>query len=201
MKFTLFLFLSCLYFSTSFAQESEDSPEADRVAFRERLDEQKLNYEVPKGYEQLYRSYNAMMGTILLSGTRHQLRALKDSVFIYFAIFPIDTTTAYINKMKKFGFRPKINVNYLQTGSDTLKYPITRNAPGVTRKKYNADVSGYYELPLKVSYNNQYERCRVAFIHKQNRADVTLYFFYTRASAASVEKHMKKVLKKIKFTA
>ena len=69
----------------------------------------------------------------------------------------------------------------------------------VTRKKYNADVSGSYELPLEGRYNNQYEKCRVAFIHKENRVDIVLYFFYTQASADSVDKHMKKVLNKIKF--
>ena len=141
-----------------------------------------------------------MIGPILLSSSDYQLRSLKDSVFIYFDIFAVDTTMAYINKMKKFGFSSNENVNYLQTGSDTLKYPITRNPSIVSRKKYDADVSGYYELPLEGLYKNQYGKCRVAFIHKENRADIILYFFYTPASAASVEKHMKKVLKNIKFT-
>lgn len=198
MKFTLFLFLSCLYFNNCFAQTAQDEIERDK--FYETLEQQKIAYIVPNGYEQLYRPHNAIIGPILLSGTRYQLRALKDSVFIYFAIFPIDTTGAYLNKMKKFGFNPNTNVEYLKTRSDTLKYPIIRNSSIVTRKKYNADVSGSYDLPLDGLYNNQYGKCRVAFIHKKNRADITLYFFYTPSSAASVEKHMKNVLKKIKFT-
>ncbi len=172
----------------------------NRVAFHKELDDLKIIYDIPNGYEQLYQPSNAIIGSILLSGTRHQLRALKDSVFIYFTTLAIDTSIAYFNKMKKFGFIHNTNENYLKTMSDTIKYPITRNSSIVSRKKYNADVSGYYELPLKGRYNNQYEKCRVAFIHKENRADITLYFFYTPASAASVEKHMKKVLKRIKFT-
>ncbi|MGY4383469.1 hypothetical protein ACVWYN_000488 [Pedobacter sp. UYP24] len=200
MKLSLILILFLLYFNNCSAQITQDDPVAERIIFRKQLDQQKITYNVPDGYEQLYRPHNAMIGPILLSGSRHQLRALKDSIFIYFSIDVVDTTMAYFNIMKKFGFIHNTNENYLKTRSDTLKYPITRNSLMVTRKKYNADVSGYYDLPLEGRYINQYGKCRVAFIHKENRADITLYFFYTPASAASVEKHMKKVLKKIEFT-
>ena len=200
MKYLSFFVIFFLNLSNCSAQISQDEAEESKVAFRKTLDKQKITYHVPDGYEELYRPHNAIIGSMLLSGSRHQLRALKDSIFIYFTIEPVNTTTAYLDKMKKFGFSPNTNVEYLKTQSDTLKFPINRNSSMVTRKKYNADVSGYYELPLKGLYNNQYEKCRVAFIHKENRADIILYFFYTPRSAASVKKHMKKVLKKIEFT-
>lgn len=190
-----------LIFSTfgfAIAQDSVKVEETE-AAFYSLLKGGKVDYKVPKGYKKIFIAQNAHIGTILLSGSRHQLDNQKDSIFMYFSFDRIDTAEAYISKMKRFGFGWDMNKNYLQTQSDTVKFPIKRNSTSFTKNKYNADVSGFYELPLKKLYKERYSKCKVAFIHKENRADITLYFFYNPNKAATVSKHMAKVLRNIKF--
>lgn len=154
----------------------------------------------PKGYELLYDSHNARLGTIILTGSRHQLKAPKDSVFIYFANLDIDTSTARTEKLKKFGLYHDPNQNYLKVASrDTGNNPIAYDSRSSSLNKYGADRSGTYDMTLPEPYKDQYRLCKTLFIHKENRADVWLYFFYNPGSAKKLHKHIAKMSKRIKF--
>ena len=195
----LLILLNFLILFKVAGQDSTNSESANMAKFNLNLTMAQIAYVTPKQYTKSYLSYNAIIGPMLLSGTRHQLEDTKDSIFVYFTIDEIDTSQKYISKMKRFGIPWDMNKNYLKTHSDTLKYPIVRNSQTFTKRRYNADVSGYFELPLQQIYVDKYQKCRVAFIHKENRADIILYFFYNPDNRAIVRKHMNRVLKNIKF--
>ena len=195
----LLILLNFFIFFKVAGQDSTNIELENMAKFNLSLTTVKIAYVPPKQYKKSYLSYNAIIGPMLLSGTRHQLEDIKDSIFVYFTVDGIDTSEKYISKMKRFGIPWDMNKNYLKTHSDTLKHPIVRNPSTFTKNKYNADASGYFELPLQQIYANKYQRCRVAFIHKENRADIILYFFYNPGNSAIVQKHMNRVLSNIKF--
>ena len=197
--FFLILISNILMFCSVSAQDSLSSDMENKAAFYSFLDRAKIDYKIPRGYKPAFVPQNAHIGPILLSSSRHQLENLNDSVFIYFNIELIDTSQTYVSKMKRFGFAWDMNKNYLQTHSDTLKFPIERNPKNYTAKNFNADVSGHFEMPIQQNYKDKYSRCRVAFIHKENQADILLYFFYNRHNATTISKHIDKVLDNIKF--
>ena len=186
-------------FHTS-AQYGEDDDGAITLKnFKADLSRLKIQYLPPRGYKSLYKSYSASTGTFLLSASRHQLQAQKDSVFIYFAIIDIDTSQALSNRLKKFGFNVDVNRNYIQGVADTLMYPIFQDPMQLSISKYNADRSGTYDVQLKLPYKRQYSNCKVMYIHKENRADILIYYFFNSESASKLSKHIKRISQRIRF--
>ncbi|WP_285056632.1 hypothetical protein [Pedobacter ginsengisoli] len=196
----IFFFLVFGFFHANAQFVEDDDGPITKKKFLAQLDRIKVAYMPPKGYELIYDSHNARLGSIILTGSRHQLKALKDSVLIYFALFQIDTTKALSERLKKFGMFNDLNQNYLKVaGRDTVNNPIVYDSRDVSRNKYGADRSGTYDLTLPGPYKDQYWLCKTLFIHKESRADIWLYFFYNPGSARKLNKHIVRISKTIKF--
>jgi len=179
--------------------QTEDNKIPDKEMFTRILQRSKIQYDPPKEYEQLYIGQNAQIEMILLTASWHQLKASKDSLFVYFTALEIDTTKASAEKLKKFGLYSDPNKNYLKTNSDTLSYPVKYDPRDFTLKKYSADRSGTFDLSLPKRYKNEYTFCKVLFIHKDDRADIKLFFFYNSIDPDKLEKHIKRIADHIKF--
>jgi hypothetical protein len=183
------------------AQDDDDLSEAlTEKKFYAELHRLNLNYNPPPGYRLSYVPHNAQMGRILLTESRHQLASLKDNVFVYFTEFPITPRKKIDKGHEKFGLHDNDeNRNYLAIYSDTLVHPIMYHSRKFSRRKFGAERSGTYDLPLPRPYRGGYWFCKTLFIHKQDRADIVLYFFYNPGSANKVDKHITTLSKRIRF--
>lgn len=160
----------------------------------------KFVYTPPKGYNQIYMDENARVGKLIFSGSDHRLESLSDSLVVYFILNYVDTTLAVKKATKLLGIDIDPNRFYLKTSSDTLQNPINHYSQKKALKIFNADAAGTYDIPLTGAYRGKYGKCKVLFVHKENRADVYLHFFYNPSvSDKKLTRHINTLSKHIKF--
>lgn len=157
-----------------------------------------IQYSMPKGYLESDSSriiYNKSEHRI--GNSIYRLISKRDSIVIFF-IFngPIDTSkrlTGFIGVDGK-PFDP--NKNYRP-----FKTEYTTFSDSYTTKIYNADVSGTYDLQVSEKNHilNSGEKCKVIFIHKDNKVDIELFYFYNKSSEPQLNKHLKRTRKMLRF--
>jgi len=155
----------------------------------------------PKGFKQVYKAETALIGKLRLSSSKHQLESFSDSLVVYFTLDGIDTSLSRKKRLKILGLEfLDPNKNYLKTSSDTLKNPINHYSRELALKTFNADAAGTYDIPLTGAYRGKYQKCKVLFVHKENRADLCLHFFYNSdVSDKKLAKHINTLSKQIRF--
>jgi|GEM_PF-5455109 len=193
----LFLFVCLSVSAQSFLDENPDV----KQIFHKALKEEGIEYRLPNGYNETFKDINARMGGIFLSASMCQLQTHEDSILLYIAIQHIDTTKATYNKLKSWGLERDVNKNYLNLNTDTVKHPIIHFSARYSRRKFNADDSGMFELeyPLKYAYRGIYTKCKGIFIHKNDRCDIKLYYFYTDKSAVNLKKNIRRSYNVLRF--
>jgi len=178
----------------------DENPDIKQI-FHRMLKEENIEYRLPKGYKEIFKDINARMGSIFLTASLCQLKVPGDSILLYIAVQHIDTTKVTYNKLRSWGLERDVNKNYLELNIDTMKYPIIHFSKRYSRKKFNADDSGMFDLkyPVQLAYRGVYSKCKGIFIHKSDRCDIKLYYFYTDNSEENLKKHIEATYKILRF--
>ena len=100
-------------------------------------------------------------------------------------------------------YNPDRNTDYLRQidreAFDTLKNPVIYHPAIYSQKKFNADVSGQYNINFHIPYKEKFNNGKVVFIHKEHQADVYLYYFYTDEAKDKIDKYIEKTSGMIRF--
>lgn len=191
MFVVLFLSSSVNCFSQSFLDENPDV----KLIFFNNLKRLNLKYKCPKNYVEVFEPELARLGNHLLTGSYLKLYSQKDSILIYVAIMPIDTTSKTKNLTRKFNLNLiDANLEYLRKERDSLSNPLVFLSPKVLKNVYNADDGLSKNVPLSAGfrYKGVYSGCTVIIAHKANKADLHLYYFYTKNSQKKLKTHIRK---------
>lgn len=156
-----------------------------------------LKYQAPVGYDGVSIDsviYGGRLGHTL-GRSYYMLKSKKDSVQIYVVFAgPIDTTLVGFKKQDGTIYDP--NRNYIPPDTSYVLHD-----KALTRSRYNADVSGYYNMlpSRKRHFVSANEKCKVVFIHKDNLVDIELYYYYTPMQVETIHKHIKQTESMFKF--
>jgi len=181
----------CLSVQDSKAQSFlDENPDIEKIFFK-KLNRYGIKYQPSKNYEEIFDIRGGTIGPRLLSLSMLKLKSKKDSVLIYVAFLGIDTTARNRALNKRLNLRDE-NVEYLANGADSLNHPLTILSPKLAKRYYNADamVTRGQEM-FKKRYLDAYTRCQLLVIHKENVADILLYFFHTDGSKKRLKHHIK----------
>lgn len=167
----------------------------------------RITYKIPKGYKpQYYREtlYQGRTMTLGTAGVDHQLISKKEDIAIAFDIFEIDTASEPAHFLKALGGGRSINTNYIKGVKYWAKRPNEprRYDKSYTIKNFNADDAGTYEVEMLpgCEYKCIFKKCRIVFIHKESRGDITLFYFYNeKKSDDKIDAYIRKTRKMIKF--
>ncbi|MES2827083.1 MAG: hypothetical protein V4687_02970 [Bacteroidota bacterium] len=175
-----------------------------RVPWSQELDAYNATFKLPKNFtEQPYGS-NAKLGKSFLSAPSALLFSKDSAICVYVGRMQIDTTTATKIKYKRFGFSTDFNHNYIRAAisqTDTNKKAITHLPQSEVRKMFNADDVITYDVIIW-KYNDflgKYNRCTAYVIHKEDRCDISLFFFYHESTEAASLKSIRKNYRLVKF--
>lgn len=87
---------------------------------------------------------------------------------------------------------------WIRLQSDT-SYRIIHYPPSYIRKTSRADDAGEYVLNCRGVYKKIYTHCKVVFMHKEKRGDVSLYYFYTDAAKKKINRCIKKTAPMLRY--
>lgn len=100
-------------------------------------------------------------------------------------------------------YNPDHNTDYIRQTKrqafDTLKNPIIYLSASYSQEKFNADVSGQYNVSFPKPYKGKFNNGKVVFIHKENHADAYLHYYYTDEAKKRIDKVIKKTSGMIRF--
>ncbi|WP_449435666.1 hypothetical protein [Pedobacter steynii] len=179
-----------LGFNTLFGQKNEK--------LNKYLEMFNIQYSMPNGYLEsdsslvIYNKSGYRVGRSV-----YKLIAQKDSIVILFRFNgPIDTSKNLTGFIGVDGKQFDPNKNYRPS-----KTEYTTFSNSYTTKIYNADVSGTYDLQVSEKNHilNSGEKCKVIFIHKDNKVDIELFYFYNKSSEPQLNKHLKRTRKMLRF--
>jgi hypothetical protein len=187
------VFIICNYYSAN-GQESDL-----RGWFKSSLEECKLIYKEPNGYEKTntcdtYESYPGYLHNLLL----HSIKNKREGIIIVFAMVTIKEPNELLKKM--FPKSAEINtiLPYLINEADsTLSTPIHIDEKKL--QKLNADNGYIYNLRVVYPYLDKYPFCKKVIIHKDNVSNAEILFFYTKKEENKVDEVIRKTWGMLKF--
>lgn len=197
----LFVYVSC------YAQEpsAEKIIEESKAFFLNKSKAGGLNYKKPEGYTEIFNWYqSAALGKSLLSSPDLQLIDVDSTTLIYVAILTLDTNNATIKNARKWGLLQNLNTSYLSrvgNSSDTVQTPVRHFTKEDARKKFNADAAGISDVTIwkRNEYKGRYDKCKALFLHKENKCDVFIYYFYMNKRQEPIEREIRKTSQFIIF--
>ncbi|MES2827082.1 MAG: hypothetical protein V4687_02965 [Bacteroidota bacterium] len=172
---------------------AQDHPELKR-----NLDRFHVSYVKPKGYKEIDSIFKITSFETghLVGVSRYNLLSEdgKMMICVYFS-GPIDTVGFRTLKLLS-GKIYDVNKNYIP---HNLSYEL--HSSSYSKKVYNADVSGFYDFPpgRLVHILGPSEKCVTVFMHKENRLDIEVYYYYMNLSDTEVKKHLKRTEAMFKF--
>ncbi|MES2827093.1 MAG: hypothetical protein V4687_03025 [Bacteroidota bacterium] len=155
-----------------------------------------LIYRQPKNFEYRENSIAIIDGKLQaqLAGSLANLISKDKDIVVCIVFYDIDTTRGNMF-LKRDGTYWSSNKNYLPR-SEILEIFDQKDTKNIN----NADVSGTYDLePWKVHLLSENEKCKVIFIHKEDRLDIELYCYYKPMKDKKLEKYIKSVRNLFKF--
>jgi len=196
MKKTLLCLLSFFLVHTiSFCQNIKNFP-----GYAESL---KINFTPPKNFivvdcDNYYRPGNSM----LLNSFFYELQSTSDSIIINFTILDL----SHVNDSLKQRISPSNtfskNLDFLQstqTEADVKENKLEFYADAESKKVFNADNALSFKLRNSNPYKNRYPYCQVILLHKKDRADIWVYYWYNYSSKPKLESTIRQTKGILKF--
>jgi len=167
--------------------------------FNARLTAFDISYTKPEGYVESDSILELINGAIpnRFGSSYYNLTSKKDSIVICFQFNgPIDTSNILSGFPGNDGGSFDPNKNYIPYKTRYEIFPAVYSA-----RIYNADVSGMYDfVPFKnESAIGRYDKCKVIFIHKNNKVDVHLFYYYNKGNEKKVKRHIKATKGMLRF--
>jgi hypothetical protein len=187
----------CLFTTLLFAVIQVFSQKNEK--FNARLATFDISYNKPEGYIESDSILELINGAIpnRFGSSYYSLTSKKDSIVICFQFNgPIDTSSILSGFPGNDGRPFDPNKNYIPYKTRYEIFPAV-----YTTRVYNADVSGMYDfVPFKnESAIGGYNKCKVIFIHKNNRVDLHLFYYYNKGSEEKVKRHIKETKGMLRF--
>jgi hypothetical protein len=104
--------------------------------------------------------------------------------------------------MKKLAPKADPNKNYLryiELEADTTKEKVVFYSREYCRKKFNADVGAKFCMTNNRLFRGKYPYCEVVILHKENRSDIMLLYFYTDESREMLNKIIKQTAGMLRY--
>ncbi|WP_146133159.1 hypothetical protein [Arcticibacter pallidicorallinus] len=84
-----------------------------------------------------------------------------------------------------------IRTIYLQLEADTANR-IKYYPKAYAKKTFNVDVAGEYDRECKMAYKDKFYKSKVVFLHKEDRMDCFIHYFYEEGKEEKVRETIAK---------
>ncbi|MBB6130584.1 hypothetical protein [Mucilaginibacter lappiensis] len=149
-------------------------------------------YKCPVGFRELDTTERFMPGNrILLDSFVQELEGKKDDIMICFAV----ANYKLFNEVRIRKYSPNYSKNdeyknRIKSKIDSSRYSFTPYKREFTHKVFNADTAGIYDFVPQDPYRNRYPLTKIVTIHKQDRADIEVFYFYNEKSKNRINKYI-----------
>lgn len=90
-------------------------------------------------------------------------------------------------------------LHYTELRADTTKEKVVFYSKEYCRKKFNADVGAKFCMTSNRSFRGKYPYCKVVILHKENRSDIMLLYFYTDESRKELDRIIKQTAGMLRY--
>lgn len=174
---------------------------SDKEIFNAESKRSGFEYNLPEGFKELDLIELQLPGNrILLNTFDREIENKEKNIVVCFTV----TNFSSINDSIVREISPSYvkNDQYkseVKSKIDSTHNKLTYFNKDYTQKTFNADVAGIYDFIPIYPYHNKYTLCKIVFIHKQDRADLEMFYFYNKESEAKINKFITDNKVMIKF--
>ncbi len=165
------------------------------------ITEVKFTYNKPTDFLEVYPDTTYFSGAWIMpfAPFEYELQSSTDDISICMSMMNLKLISDSINRL----FDPKAdkNTSYLRLihfAADTINGKIIFLPKNYVKTFLHADDAIMYKVNMSITkpgtekYRNKYDSCKEVLIHKNDRADIMIYYWYNESSAAKIDECIEK---------
>jgi len=168
------------------------------------LKEENLQYEMPNGFLECegadrHESRECATGRHT-NPLFYSIYAKNYDVIIGFNMLPHYIPSPLLKALVPNLVGPnETHLSYIKSEADTAKYNVVYYTKKYCKKKFNSEFGAEYQLRCNRLFREKYPYCRVVVVHKKDRCNIFLSYYYTDKSEKQVKKCIRKTAGLIKY--
>ncbi|MEO8853933.1 MAG: hypothetical protein ABI359_09145 [Ginsengibacter sp.] len=163
-----------------------------------------LVYNAPKDFIETIPDNNYREGNdFILSSFQNELTDEKGDIIIDFTYFDLSRMTDSLMHIQRYKSKSTtMNLSFLrgiEIESDIENEKLLFLSNNEADEYYNADNVVIYKLNNENAYKRKYKFCKVVLLHKKDKADVYMYFWYDARSKNKVDEVIDQTRNMLRF--
>ena len=127
----------------------------------------------------------------ILSSFQNELTDEKEDIIIDFTYFDLSKMTDSVMRIQRYkSISATMNLSFLreiEIEADIKNGKLLFLSNKEAEEYYNAEIVAIYKLNNQNIYKKKYKLCKVVLLHKKDKADVYLYYWYDANSKDKID--------------
>jgi hypothetical protein len=174
------------------------NPVKAELQFKEILEVMGGDFNMPQRYTQYgsQETFDPGIKNVLLGTFWYLIQSKRDDVIIGMTLLELNFSESRISDLFPNYKKNKTYLSGVKSQADTLKEKPLHFSKAYIAKTSNADDAGIFTMSPTNSFHDK-KKCKVVFLHKDDRGDIMLYYFYENEK--KLKRSLKKTEKMIRF--